>query len=453
MSIKLDWEIEAEREQIRGAGEDPDARRRRRQTRVRFLLTLVLLLSLIGAGVAAVAVRLRQADWQIEQRLRDTVDAEVAALRLGNRELFLETQRSASDDWTQRQAAEFDRYQNLKITQDIRLTGRIVEAQVDRLRGRIVIEEIVNSVPYGRVWFYWRYDDGWRHVPPDYTFWGELRTIEAEGVTVRYRALDEGAASAIHADLTRWIETACAALRCPAPPMFTVEIEPDPTLQNGWSAVDSSLLRVRSPFIIAERLDQPFDRGLKLEIARLVVERIVTSTRDLQPLYPNDAIYLRTAIVNWLIGRFAEIDTGAYLIDSLARTYGDASVGVLLQILAPDSSIAVVATAAGAPSLDSASVDWRDFLTWRLALEGELIASGDAAGMAALYDNDEYGQALAASRFAAGVPAEARTVVSVVREVDATGVPVLRTVVQVGENDATESIAFRLSGGIWRRAG
>ena len=50
-------------------------------------------------------------------------------------------------------------------------------------RGRgCEVEEIIGGVPYGRVWFYWRYDDGWRHVPPDYTFWGDARTVEADGV-------------------------------------------------------------------------------------------------------------------------------------------------------------------------------------------------------------------------------------------------------------------------------
>jgi hypothetical protein len=453
MSIKLDWEIEGERERIHGAGEDPDARRRRRQARIRFLITLVLLLSVIGVAVGAVWLRLRQADWQIEQRLRDSVDAEVAALRLGDRALFLDMQRSASDEWTQRQAAEFDRYQNLKLTQDIQFTGRIVEARVDRLRGRVIVEEIVNGVAYGRVWFYWRYDDGWRHVPPDYTFWGEVRAIAVDGVTVRYRALDEPVAAAIHADLTRWIAFACAALTCPTPPALTIELEPDPTLQTSWSNVDSSVLRVRSPFVVAARLDQPFDRALKLEVARLVATRLTEQTRAITPIPETDAAYLYASITNWLMGRFAEIDTGAYLIDTLARAYGDPSVGVLLQILAPDSNIAVVGRAVGAASLGDVAVDWRDFLTWRVQLERDLIMRGDAAGVAALYDTDEFGRVLVTSRLAAGAPLEPRTIVSVTRETDAAGVPVLRAIAQVGDSDTLETIPFRLVDGVWRRAG
>ena len=49
MSIKLDWEIEAEREQIPSAGEDPAAKRARRRRQLR-LLIVILAAALLALG-------------------------------------------------------------------------------------------------------------------------------------------------------------------------------------------------------------------------------------------------------------------------------------------------------------------------------------------------------------------------------------------------------------------
>jgi hypothetical protein len=50
------------------------------------------------------------------------------------------------------------------------------------------------------------------------------------------------------------------------------------------------------------------------------------------------------------------------------------------------------------------------------------------------------------------VVGQARTVVSVSAGVDVSGVPLLRAVVQ-DEAGMQEEVPFRLSGGVWRRAG
>jgi hypothetical protein len=458
MSIKLDWEIEAEKEQIRGAGEDPDAKQRRRQLFIRFVLTMLIIFALIGGVIAAVWLRLRQADWEIEQRLRDSVAAEVAMLRIGDRLGFEKMQRSASEDWIRSQLAEFDRYQNLKAAQDVNLTGRVVDLEIDGMRARVIVEEIINGAPYARAWFYWRYldDDGWRwlHVPPDYTFWGEMRSLSADQLNVRYREVDAPAAEAIFAAVSSWLEFGCAALRCQTTPAITISIEPNPILQLGWSTFEPALLQIPSPYLTAMRLDQPFDRARQVETARLIADYLIRAIQPIQPAYPADAVYLQGAIITWLMGRFAQIDTGAYLIESLAQQYGTQAVGVLLHSLTPDATIALLSAAVGAASLDQVRVDWRDFLTWRLRVESELIARGDASAVFALYDTrDEFGRALAAARIAAGAPREARSVVSVMPGVDAAGIPTLNAVVQVGEGEREEIIPFRLFNGVWSRAG
>jgi hypothetical protein len=450
MGIRLDWEIEAESEHIRGAGEDPESKRRRRRARRRLFIVLLIALLLVGALVGAVILRLRYVDWQIEQLLLDTVDAEVAALRLGDQAAFLAIQRSATDDWIQRQARAFDEYQLLKREADANLTGRVLDATVDRQRGRVWVEEIINGIPYGRIWFYWRYEDGWRHVPPDYTFWGSLASYTTGSVTVNYQTVDEVVARAVGDGLAGWIASGCAVLGCTATPALTVEIVPDETLPIDWSAPWT--LRMPSPFLSAARLDNPFDPAIQAETARKLSEHLVAYVKDWSPAYAADSRYLRAAVVSWLAGRFTGGSSASPLMDTLARSYGDVAITRLVTAAQPDSSIGVLNTAAGTTALHQLNVDWRDFLSWRLNLEHELIAARDEAGYLALYDTgDESVRAQAIGRFNASTRREQRTVVAVQLESSADGVPQLRTAVE-WEGGVQENILFRLVDGVWRRA-
>ena len=248
MGIRLDWEIEAEQEhRQQSGGEDPETRHRRRQARTRFLVVLCIMLGLIGGVVGLVVLRLRQVEAEIEQVVSDTATAEVATLRLGDREAFLDMQRSATNDWIQQQDANFARYQALKQTTDVNLSGRIISVQVDGARARVQLEEIIGGIPYGHAWFYWRYDDGWRHVPPDYTFWGDAQNVQADNVLVKYDAVDESVGQAIAPRVSDWLKIGCAALACNDIPHLTVEIVPDPTQEIAWSSSDAGTLEMPSP--------------------------------------------------------------------------------------------------------------------------------------------------------------------------------------------------------------
>ncbi len=448
MGIRLDWEIEAEREhQLQSGGEDPDTRRKRRRARLRFVLVVVLLLALIGSAVGIVAVRLRQVDWETEQVLRDSVTAEVAALRLGDREAYLNMQKSATDEWLQQQEANFSRYQSLKQTQEVTLSGRIIAATVDGLRARVEVEEIIAGVPYQRVWFYWHYDEGWRHVPPDYTFWGEARTVSAKNVLVRYSAVDEAVAQEVAPSVSEWLHAGCAALACASLPSLTVEIIPSPILQAGWSSPESWTLQIPSPYVTAGRIDMPFDSGAQMSAANVVAGRLVGS---FSPTYPADAYYLRQAILSWLVKRFAQVETNAFLISSLAERFGDSAVGLLLQNLQPDSNVSIISTVTGTP-LDAANLDWRDFLTWRLTVENELIARQDQANFLALYDMSSSAvRDQAYARYAAGASNDAPTVMAAIAESDIAGMPQLRAIVQAGTLQS--EVTFRLIDNVWKRA-
>ncbi len=451
MGIRLEWEIESEQQLVRQkTGEDPVTRRQRRRRRFRLLLIPLVLFAIIAIIVGFVVWRLNEVEQQIETVLRDTVDAEIATLRIGDAQAFLDYQRSATETWLNAQRATFDAYQALKLENQIQLTGQILNVAVDDNRARVQVEEIINNTPYVRTWFYWQYGDGWRHVPPDYTFWGDAETLNAAQLTIRYQTVDAALAEAMQAKITGWLEFGCASLGCTNLSPLQVEIIPEVTLTTGWSVADPEVLHVRSPYVDLARLDQPLDFALQFDLANLVAQRLVqAATNDLQPVYPADVYYLQSAIVSWLVGRFAAIDTNSFLIDSLAQNYGNALVGDLARLLQPDSQIDLLSALVG--PLDEADLDWRDYLTWRLSLEDELIIRSDEGNFLTLYaTGDDFVQQLAYQRYNAGPSGLNRVVATVQAETPIEGPFQLRAITDV--DGQQEAIVFRLVNGRWLRA-
>ncbi len=469
MGIRLDWEIETERERVRGAGEDPEAKRRRRRSLVRFVTVVAAFLLIIGGVIGGAALRLRYVDWQIEQLLRDTVDAEIANIRIGDQDGFRGIQRSASDDWIQQQLALFEQYQTWKVQPNTAFTGEIVDLVIDGQRARVVLEEIIDGVRYHVVWFYWRYDDGidandtssasddgWRHVPPDVTFWGDAAQITRSRVNVRYYTLDEVLAAQTADRLEQWIEFACGAmlgaLECDSMPMITVDILPQGDLSIGWADVNSWTLRIPSPYLSRAQADSPFDPTLMLATADALAERLIAQSLSAEPSYPADAYYLRQGMISWLVGQFAGIPTNSFLIESLARQYGDSAVGRLAAFMQPNSSIDLFQVVTERP-IAQANLDWRDYLTWRLQLENDLVNRRAELEFYALYDiADAYVRDLAAARFINGTAPAGWVVNSASSTVDTNGVPVLNATAQNNLTGEQQEILFRLTDGVWKRA-
>ncbi|NJL56112.1 hypothetical protein HC928_13730 [bacterium] len=129
----------------------------------------------------------------------------------------------------------------------------------------------------------------------------------------------------------------------------------------------------------------PFDPNLRFQVAGLLADRLIAEAlAGREPRFPYDAYYLRQGVASSLVGRFVQINTNSFLIDSLTATYGQAAAGDLLAVLQPDSNVDVL-TAVTGTTLDAANLDWRDFLTWRLALENDLIARQDWDNYSWLY--------------------------------------------------------------------
>lgn len=464
MGIQLDWEIKADGQRIKGVGEDPESVRKRRAARLRLLITIVLFITVIGAVAAFLRYRVYRVESQLEQTLRDTVSAEVTALRLGDRNAFLTFQRSATDDWLVRQNDVFDQYQKLiRERSDVRLTGHILDVEIDDPRARVHVQEIIDGVPYAQVWFYWRYgedanedtNDGWRHVPPDTTFWGEALSYQGDSVTVQYQGVDASFAKPMGISLDDWIATACSALVCDGLPDIRVAVVPQGITQTDWTSEDPWLLVMPSPYGGRARTDTPFSPEAQVRVATVLAERLVLfAANNSNAQYPSDAYYLQQAVISWLVGRFTLIDTQSFLISSLAANYGDASVGQLLQRMPTNANIGILTQLTGT-TLDQSNLDWRDFFTWRLTLENELILRQDTAALLALYDSSDDGLVNAAlSRLSQ--PAIERVEVSVSRPHNPSpeGLPQQVVTARIGEGATTAElqILFRLVENQWLRA-
>lgn len=462
MSIQLDWEIESEKSGAHTATEDPGVVQARRQAQVRFLLTFAVVVGILGGLLAVLAWRLQDADTRIENFLRDTIEAEVAALRIGDWNAFAAAQRSADTAWRDtRQRGLFNEYQTLKAEESIQLNATIRAIEIDGSRARVLVEEIINGTPYVRTWFYWRYEEGWYHVPPDYTFWGEARQYNGVRVTVNYNALDDPFARDLGLSVEGWIDSTCTLiLVCGDFPHVTLHVVTDETLSAPrWSAANPWELEIPSPYMTRARYDQPFSGQLKIDTADLLAKRLVeaSGTSAIPPVYPADAYYLRPAVVSWLVGRFVALNTSSYLITSLAENYGNGAVGQLLRALPPDGTVAAFQQVTGVERLDIARLDWRDFVNWRLKLENDLFSGPDETAYINLYT-----PAMAeTARQRYQMPYDPNAVLprsdvtQVRRSVTADGFPQLEASVIFTDADGTqrtEVVLFRLIDNTWKRA-
>jgi hypothetical protein len=453
VSVKLDWQIEAERVYQR-VGEDPRERRRRWRTRLRIVMFTLLVFAIAGGLVGLVALRLSTVDSQIRQALIDTARAEVTALRIGDYGAFIAIQRSASDNWIRAQNERFNRYQQLKVEADLQLTGVVVDAVVDGQRGRVILEERIEGVPYHTAWFYWRYSDGWRHVPSDYTFWGDPGTIDGQTATVQYRAVDARLAGALAPRLDRWWAEGCAILGCEPDLRMTAHIVPNPGLAMHWDGTRPNTLIVPAPLAADERARADADLPVLLEgeIARYVAERLVDlANGGLRPAANADSAWLRQNIIEWLTTRFAGRGDVFRLgfVQSLYDGYGPEALAATVRALPTEIDLGAVARAVGQP-IETLALDWRAFFQWRLDVEKTLLARNDQAGVAALWDLSDPA-AQAAMRQRMSVPLQATAQVQSVEIVPGPdGTP--RAVVPVIIEGNPAVVQFRLVDGVWRRS-
>ncbi len=452
--IRLEWDIESHKIDKLDS-EDPQARRTRRRSILRLLLLIGILIGAVIAGLLLVRQRLLDVQNQVELLLRDTVRAEVAALRIGDLATFLDIQRSATDDWLNAQQAAYDDYAAMKVGQDLKLTGSILAVAIEGQRGRVLVEEIINGTPYAKVWFYWRYADGWHHVPPDYTFWGEERSLESDVLRIRYREVDEIFAQQLHSTITAWLRQGCDILICGNLPQMTIDIAADEPQALSWSDENALHLLMQSPYVRGARADMPFDAQRQLETAEWIAEQLIDAqTRGLDVAYPHDVFQLRQSVLFYLVEQFAQVNTDATLVESLASQYGVDKISQLVSLFAPAGDMSIIEQVIPEP-IGQAKLDWRDFITWRLNTENELIASRAESEWLKLYDHSEETVLVAAyERYDANAPAQPQQVSEQQIQTAPDGQPQLRVTVRTeSENESHEHIVrFNLVNKVWKRA-
>jgi hypothetical protein len=423
MNIELDWQIDAEQTR-QVENEDPQRRRQRRYLRRRLLLSVVLV-ALLVCGVAVVGILRWQAIQQSQDNaLKAAVNAELNAIRIGRAESFRQMQRSDSTAWLQNQQALYEEYQLLKQQGRYSPTTQILEVEIDENRGRALIQETIDGQAYQQVWFYWNFaaidpedtQAGWRHLPPDVTFWGEDETLEGQGVTIRYQALDAATAEWLLPKLETWWGGACVWLNCQTPlPPLEVRIDPAAAASVAWTG--EGQLSLVSPFMLGRvaippSLNGPQNRELGLRLAERALSH-ASGGRLLydpgQTLLDYDTTWLKHEAREWLMSLWTGETPNFWA--SLSGTFGPGAVAQVLQTLEPGGQINALAPALGAANLSELptpqleALAWADFFQWRLELEQYRLQT-DLNSFYALYENGANNPAAAAQtvNLGAGLP-------------------------------------------------
>ncbi len=451
--IRFEWNIESEKID-RSDSEDRQAKQRRRRNLLRLQILVGLFLLALSLGALIVRQRLIDVRNEVAQLLQDTVKAEVAAIRIGDRQTFRQIQASEDQAWLQAQNALFQQYGDMKTSGRIELTGDILDVFVEDERARVLVQENIDGLPYSRLWFYHRDSRGWRHTAPDLALWGEQRQLQADGVLVKYRAVDERLAAQLAEAAAGWIRRGCDLLDCGNLPDLTAHIVIDTDEAVEWADERAFQLRLRSPYLGIARADLPLDGALRLGVGGLLAERIVQAhAPNLQATYPYDSYFLRSAAVAWLREYMTQIAGDSALIRSLTEHYGVDKAPLLLSALTNTGDMSSILQVDS--TIEVHTLDWRDFIAWRLRAETELLAAGAQDLWLALYDTgDESVRLLAYERYSRNQRGIQYRVLNTALRLKDDGAPQLLATVDVSYAGQREeqTILFNLARDVWKRA-
>ncbi len=456
MGIKLDWQIEADRAYDR-AGEDPTARSQRRRQRLRLLFITAGLMLAFCAVAAVIALRLNTVDDQLRRDLINAVQGEEATIRVGDFAQFMAFQRSAGDFWITQQSQRFKTYQDLKTKSGFSLTGNVLSTEIDGSRGRAVVEEVIGGVRYESAWFYWRYPDGWRHVPSDWTFWGDPKTILGKNATISYNELDASLAQALADRVEKWWPMGCTMIMCGSAPSLTVQIIPYESDRLKWDPDKANTLLIPSPMAAQDyaRADGQISQNLEDAVADELADHLLTITTNNLILDQNsDAGWLRQITREWMAAAFVGRPNPAQhsFIQSLNDHYGPQGVSAVIHALTPKADISIVGVALKQP-IESLTLDWTAFFQRRLSVEKTLVSSPsrtDMASFQALWDAANPA-ALDLMRQRMAQPSQdAPQVQSVAISPGPDNVP--RATVKATANGQPVVIVFRLVNGAWKHS-
>lgn len=382
MGIKLDWEVESDGgwDEI---GEDPGAiaGRRRRLRAIRNILLALLVLFALGAG--AIGYRLRQIAGQRRADLEALIAAETAALRIGDRRAFLAAQADVGE-WVHIQDSTYAQYQALGPRVDV--TGHVVTLDINGDHARADLREVLDGQPWLVTWFYRHDEQGWLHVPPDATFWGEQTTDDTTHVEYIYYEQDSDLAEMLKTRLDNWWQTACRATACDGwPPAIRLHIEPDPLVQVGWAAYDAHTLLVPSPHLTRRPEDGTIDPALTETLAANVALYWAETLLAGPPEPHSEAAWLQNELAVWLKGQLVPETASPSFLDPLADNYGPPFIhDFAADIRSGTPAIPALVSLTGIPAADL-PLTWDSYITHRLQAEAALIAQGHPTEAATLY--------------------------------------------------------------------
>lgn len=411
MGIQLDWQVEADQSQM-SAQEDPERKKQRRRDRRNIILASLALATCLCAGIMAAAWRLRVVEERDKEDLTAAVEAELAAIRVGDPQAFSDMQRSGDENFLERQGALFEEYQTFKVAGRLNSAFEILDIQIEGERsekGRVLIQEIIDGAPYQQVWFYWRYeprddDDsqaGWRHVPPDVEFWGEEKTIENDHSRVTYHAVDAAIAEPLAEKLEAWWVMGCTLLVCPsAPDDLEFVIDPKAGVDRAWEPSEGWRLRVVSPYLNNRvPASTPIPSAFEQDIATMIAQRLLTHATSGGLQFPEnepidyDSTWVKYQLLDWLVAQF--LGQPSPFMDSLVQTFGESVPDAIARSIGSNQPLNQIAPALAAANLKDIEigrlglVQWQAFFLWRMQLERDRLQQVDMGNFFALYEGGE----------------------------------------------------------------
>lgn len=314
MGIYLDWDVESD-EGNQQIGEDPRvlAERKRRARRLKLGVAAGLILLIIGGIVAGVRIT-QVAHWRREM-LTATVEAEMLALRIGDRREFLQGQMN-EDAWRAVQRRTFDEFQ--AIAPRVQMPGEILEMEITRYEARVEVREIIDGEDAVGVWMYEYTDKGWRHVESPAEPWGRQYQISSMGTEFVFFGLDSELAAEVQQLFNEWYVAGTVMTGSDHFPVSQVKIEPSQEAQLGWEDRQRSILIIPS-----ERPDgtpiTTLDSVTRQQIALMVAE---AWTQALLGSEPRVGGWVRDETLAALRHEFDPLSPPSAILGPLSEAFG-----------------------------------------------------------------------------------------------------------------------------------
>ena len=397
--VKFDWEVESKYPSHNVGFDETPSSNGEASDASSFPFTLMLILLMLSGVVGFAMYRLEQVHQTIENRLHETVKAEVSFLRLGDRTQFLAVQRSASPSWVEAQTIRYEDYQYLKTQHLLNLNTEIISSTIDGSRARIQLTEQIDGQTYLQTWFYWNYQDGWRHVPIDYTFWGEPQTQTGEYITLLYSKLDHEVATQLYRELEQGLARVCIWIACEP---FVLRVVSREGIYVNWSEAIPNQLEVSSPYIERVDLQQPIPETLMNDITIQIAKRLAQANGAMLEVDAlTDRAFIENQLIDYIQSHLFNRDSSGNLFADLNIVFENPRIQEVLVASSQSHLIPLLHELLTQPSPSDMPITWESYANWLLNVEYTYWTIGDVQGFNALYLNDSVSQLVALTHYSA----------------------------------------------------